>query len=448
MNFKPYGYQKKAIDFIVKNPKCGLFLDMGLGKTVSTLLAIDELMFNRFEVTKVLVIAPLRVASATWPSEIEKWNQTKHFKYSVVCGERNKRIAALNAKADIYIVNRENVVWLIDNCDWDFDMLVIDELSSFKSTQAKRFRALKRVIKRCKRVVGLTGTPQPNGLIDLWPQMFLIDQGQRLGKTVTSFRNKYFRPGRSNGYVVYEYIPLASAEKEIYDKLSDICMSMKKEDYLDLPEKVFHDVEVNLEGKEKQLYKELKKEALLELEGKEIVALNAAAVSNKLQQLANGAVYDENHTAVTVHDKKLDALEELIEQANGSPILVFYSFQHDKQRIQARIPDAREIVTTSDINDWNGKKIPVAICHPASVGHGLNLQKGGHIIVWFSLTWSLELYLQANDRLHRNGQTEAVQIYHLIAKGTIDEQIMQVLKEKNTKQEALMAYLKSEVEKI
>lgn len=420
---------------------------MGLGKTISTLLAIDDLMFNRYEVSKVLVIAPLRVASATWPSEIEKWDQTNHFKYSVICGDRNKRVAALNAKADIYIVNRENVVWLIDNCNWDFDMLVIDELSSFKSTQAKRFRALKKVIGRCKRIVGLTGTPQPNGLIDLWPQLFLIDQGQRLGKTVTSFRNKYFKPGRSNGYVVYEYIPLASSEKEIYENLSDICMSMKKEDYLDLPEKVFHEVEVILDERENALYKKLKKEALLELEGKEIVALNAAAVSNKLQQLANGAVYDEEHAVIKVHDKKLDALEELIEQANGSPILVFYCFQHDKQRIQARIPEAREIVTTSDIKAWNDRKIPVAICHPASVGHGLNLQKGGHIIVWFSLTWSLELYLQANDRLHRNGQTEAVQIYHLVAKGTVDEQIMKVLNEKNTKQEALMAYLKSEVEK-
>ena len=448
MKFRPYEYQKKSEEWILDHSRCALFLDMGLGKTVCTLMAIEKLIYDCLEISKVLVIAPTRVARSTWPSEIQKWDEISHLRYSVVVGTPAERTKALETDADIYIINRENVVWLTDNHQWDFDMVVIDELSSFKNNQSKRFKALKRYIGRCTRVVGLTGTPAPNGLMDLWPQIYLLDQGKRLGKTITRYRETYFRPGRSNGYVVYDYVPLEGADNMIFDKLSDMTLSMKKEDYLSIPDRKYIDHIIELDEKVMQGYKTLEKESLLKLsEDEALVANNAAGVCNKLQQIANGAIYDVNKKVISIHEQKLDELEDLIESANGQPVIVFYTFQHDRDMIRKRL-DTHELKSDKDVEKWNHGEIPVLLAHPASIGHGLNLQYGGRIIIWFGLTWSLELYQQANDRLYRQGQDKTVLIHHIVAKNTVDERILKALKSKEKVQDILIEYMKEKVEEM
>lgn len=448
MNFKPYAYQQKGINWILEHERCGCLWDMGLGKTIVTLIAVEKLIYDYLEVSKILIIAPIRVATSTWPDEIRKWKEVSHLRYSVVVGSPSQRKKALDTDADIYIINRENVVWLIDNHKWDFDMCIIDELSSFKNNQAKRFKALRKYIGRCKRVVGLTGTPAPNGLMDLWPQMYLLDQGERLGKTIGRYREKYFKPGRSNGYIVYDYIPVNGAEEKIYESISDICISMKKEDYLDMPTRKYIDVAVELDSKIIKRYKQFEKESIIEFSQDEtLIANNAAAICNKLQQISNGSVYTENKEVLDIHNHKLDALEDLIESANGQPVIVFYAFQHDRDKIQSRF-DTYEIQSNDDVRKWNEGQIPILLAHPASIGHGLNLQYGGRIIIWYGLTWSLELYQQANDRLYRQGQDKTVLVYHIIGKGTIDERIIKALKNKENIQDALIEYMKNKIENV
>ena len=448
MYFKPYAYQEAAIKWILDRPAAGLFLSMGMGKTPVTLTAIDELIYNRLEVQKVLVIAPLRVARDTWSSEICKWDHLQHLRIAKVLGSLKERRAALEQDADIYVINRENVQWLCESITgWPFDMVVIDELSSFKNHQAKRFKALRKKLGRIRRIVGLTGTPAPNGLMDLWPQIYLLDQGQRLGRTIGAYRAKYFRPDKMNGHIVYSYRLLDGAEESIHEKLADLCMSLKKEDYLDLPGQMYESIELTPPPALLKQYKQFERDRIMEnlSEDGEIVALNAASLTGKLLQFANGAIYDTEGGVHELHDIKLEALEELIEAANGEPVLVFYAFQHDHDRIMRRI-ECRELSTSRDVDDWNAKRIPVAIAHPASVGHGLNLQEGGHIIIWYGLTWSLELYQQANERLNRPGQTHVCRIYHLILKGTHDERVLGVLEGKDTTQRALIDALKRVIE--
>ena len=452
MKFVPHNYQKYAIEKIIELPICGLFLDMGLGKTVITLTAIEDLMYNRLEVDKVLVIAPLRVAKMTWGSEIEKWDHLKHLTISKVLGTERQRLAALKKEADIYIINRENTEWLVSlyGRAWPFDMVVIDELSSFKSSKARRFRALRKVRPLVKRIVGLTGTPTPNGLIDLWPQMYLLDRGERLGKTITGYREKYFIPGQRNWQtgVVYNYNLKEGAEKAIYAKINDICVSMKAEDYLEVPELIEIPVRVQMSAKDYKKYEQLEGELLLHVsEDQEIEAMTAATLSNKLLQMANGAVYDSNQKVHKIHDEKLAALEELIEASNGRPVIVYYNFKHDLSRIQERFKEARTLETEQDIKDWNEGKIPILLLHPASAGHGLNLQAGGNTIIWFGLNWSLELYQQANARLHRQGQTSVVSCYQIITKKTIDEDVIKALNRKAIGQEALLEAIKARIKK-
>lgn len=452
MKYIPHTYQNYATEHIIQNLASGLFLDMGLGKTVSTLTAIDRLIFDELEVQKVLVIAPKRVAEDTWISEADKWDHLKHLRISVALGDESKRKKALKKQADIYVINRENVPWLVTyyQSSWPFDMVVIDELSSFKSSKAIRFRALKRVRPLINRVVGLTGTPAPNGLIDLWPQLYLLDQGERLEKSITKFRQKYFTPGRTNGMIVFDYKPKADTETAIYDQIGDICISMKAEDYLQLPQRIDRTVEVRLSSEVMQRYEEFEKKQILALvEGEDIAAINAAALSNKLLQFANGAVYSEDRSYHTIHDSKLDALEDIVEAANGQPVLVFYSYKHDFARISAKFKtlQPRAIESSQDIKDWNEGKVKLLLAHPASAGHGLNLQAGGNIVVWFGLNWSLELYQQANARLHRQGQQKPVIIHHLVAEGTIDEDVIKALANKADKQEALMEAIKARINK-
>ena len=449
MKFKPYPYQEAAIQWILDRPASGLFLSMGMGKTPITLTAIEELIYNRLEVERVLVIAPLRVAQDTWVKEAAKWDHLNHLRIARMTGTRRERIAALESEADVYVINRENVVWLTEYLGahyWPFDMVVIDELSSFKSPSARRFRALRRKLGSIRRIVGLTGTPAPNGLIDLWSQVYLLDRGERLGRTLTSYRNTYFRPDRMNGHLVYSYRLLGGAEEAIHNKLSDLCMSLRKEDYLDLPGQIYENVELTPPPALLKKYRAFERERIMECldsEG-EVVALSAAALTNKLLQFANGAIYDAEGAAHELHSLKLDALEELIEAANGEPVLVFYAFRHDRDRIMARIA-CRELKASADIDAWNRREIPVAIAHPASVGHGLNLQEGGHIIIWYGLTWSLELYQQANERLNRPGQTSVCRIYHILLKGTADEMVLEALKNKDTSQSALIEALKKRI---
>lgn len=448
MNFTPYQYQRTAIQWIIDRPAAGLFLGMGMGKSVVTLTAIDQLIYDRIEVQRVLVIAPLRVAQDTWAREVAKWDHLHHLRVARVLGPLKARLEALEQDADIYVINRENVVWLCEFLGrrWPFDMVVIDELSSFKSHQAKRFKALRRVLGRVRRIVGLTGTPAPNGLIDLWPQVYLLDRGERLGETVGKFRSRYFTPDRMNGHIVYSYKLLPGADDAIHNKLADLCMSLKKEDYLDLPGQIYETVELTPPPALLKRYKQFERDRIMETldEDGEVVALNAAALTGKLLQFANGAIYDDQGSVHALHDVKLDALEELIEAANGEPVLVFYAFKHDRDRIMQRLP-CRELSAPDDIDAWNRKEIPVAIAHPASVGHGLNLQEGGHIIIWFGLTWSLELYQQANERLNRPGQTDVCRIYHLILKGTHDERVLAALDQKDTSQRALIDALRQAV---
>ena len=449
MKFKPYPYQEAAIQWILDRPASGLFLSMGMGKTPVTLTAIDELIYNRLEVRRVLVIAPLRVAQDTWVKEAAKWDHLNHLRVARMTGTRRERIAALESEADVYVINRENVVWLTEYLGahyWPFDMVVIDELSSFKSPSARRFRALRRKLGSIRRIVGLTGTPAPNGLIDLWSQVYLLDRGERLGRTLTSYRNTYFRPDRMNGHLVYSYRLLEGAEEAIHNKLSDLCMSLRKEDYLSLPGQIYENVELTPPPALLKKYRAFERERIMECVGGdgEIVALSAAALTNKLLQFANGAIYDAEGAVHELHGLKLDALEELIEAANGEPVLVFYAFRHDRDRIMARFA-CRELKSGADIDAWNRREIPVAIAHPASVGHGLNLQEGGHIIIWYGLTWSLELYQQTNERLNRPGQTSVCRIYHILLKGTADEMVLEALKNKNTSQSALIEALKKRI---
>lgn len=452
MKYIPHDYQKYATEKIIELPACGLLLEMGLGKTVSTLTAINELIYDRFEVSKTLVIAPKRVADDTWTSEAEKWDHLRHLTFSKVLGTAAQREAALQADADIYLVNRENVAWLVERLrkSWPFDMVVVDELSSFKSNQAKRFKALRAIRPLVKRFVGLTGTPASNGLMDLWPEVYLLDQGERLGKTITGYRDRYFYPGKRNGFTVFTWEPKEGAEEAIHEKISDICISMKAEDYLQLPEQVVNDIKIRLSPAEMQKYRELERENLVELDGEEITALAAAAVWGKLLQLANGAAYTTDGKAAVLHDKKLDALEEILDASGGHPVLVFYNFRHDYDRLVDRFQkwQPRTIRTSEDIHDWNAGKIQLLLAQPASMGHGLNIQAGGHIIVWFGLNPSLELYQQANARLHRQGQTEAVIVHRLITEGTVDEDVVKKLETKDARQENLMEAVKARIRRI
>lgn len=445
MKFMPHDYQKYAIEYIKSHPITALFLDMGLGKTVTTLTAIRDLMYDAFEVKRVLVVAPLRVARDTWPDELRKWNHLKELTCSVVVGTVAERRRALQQDADIYIVNRENLAWLYENSRLDFDMVVLDELSSFKNHQSKRFRAMKAMRPKVKRIVGLTGTPTGNGLMDLWAEFRILDMGERLGRYISQYRNLYFKPDKRNGMVVYSYKPLPGAEEAIYHQISDITMSMKATDYLEMPELVSVAKEVRLSETEKKLYDELKKSLVLELPGGEVTSANAASLTLKLSQMANGAIYTDDKNVVNIHDRKLEALEDLVESANGKSVLVAYWFKHDKDRIRERM-EARELKEPQDFADWNAGKIPVALIHPASAGHGLNLQKGGSILIWFGLTWSLELYQQTNARLWRQGQADkTVIIQHIVAKDTIDERILNVLKHKDGTQAALIDAVKADL---
>lgn len=452
MHYEPHDYQKYATEKIIELPACALFMEMGLGKTVSTLTAIDELIYDRFEIEKVLVIAPYRVADDTWTTETEKWDHLQHLRVSKVLGSAAQRIAALQAEADIYVINRENVTWLVETLGkgWPFDMIVVDELSSFKSNSAKRFKSLRTVRPLAKRFVGLTGTPAPNGLLDLWPQVYLIDRGERLGKTYTGYKDRYFYPAKRNGFVVYSWTLKEGTKEAIEQKLSDICISMKAEDYLKLPDKIINDVYVSLDHQEMQKYHELEKEKLMELEGKEITALSAAAVWGKLLQLANGAAYGNDGSVIPFHYRKLDALEGIINESSGHPILVFYNFRHDYERLMERFRTyrPRTLKCQKDIRDWNAGTIPLLLAQPASMGHGLNIQAGGHIIVWFGLNPSLELYQQANARLYRQGQTEAVIIHRLITKGTVDEDVVKKLLVKDGTQDDLMESLRARIRRI
>ena len=448
MQYKPHRYQEFAKEHIIRHAVAALFLDMGLGKTVITLTAIKELMYERFEVNKVLVIAPLRVARDTWPAEIRKWNHLADLTYAVAVGTQVERLAALRSKADIHIINRENVTWLVEESGlpFDYDMIVIDELSSFKSYRAKRFKSLLSVRRTVKRIVGLTGTPSSNGLMDLWAQFRLLDLGERLGRYISRYRERYFLPDKRNAQVVFTYKLKPGAEEQIYNAISDITISMKAEDYLDLPPCIHNVVKVALSEREREVYERFRKEMVISLGGEEIDAMNAAALSNKLLQMANGAVYDDRHTGHQIHERKLDALEDLMEAANGRPVMVCYWFRHDLERIRGRFPTVRELKTAQDIEDWNAGKIPVALVHPASAGHGLNLQYGGCTLVWFGLTWSLELYQQTNKRLHRQGQRDTVVIHHIVADGTIDELVLAALHRKDKTQAALIAAVKAVLE--
>lgn len=454
MKFVPHNYQRIAIDKIYNLPRCGLFLDMGLGKTVITLTAIEDLMYNSFEIEKVLVIAPLRVAEDTWSRECEKWEHLKHLKISKILGTPKQRRAALFlTEADIYIINRENVVWLTNELSgigngWDFDMVVIDELSSFKSPKAQRFRALKKYITRSKRVIGLTGTPAPNGLIDLWSQLYLIDGGERLGKTVTGYRERYFVPNQRNQTTIFNYKPKPETERAIMNKISDICISMKAEDWLTMPERIDDVVCVRLNEKEQAQYNKFEHDSYMAFKEGEVTAVTSASLINKLLQYSNGAMYMQNGEYAVTNDKKLEALEEIIDTANGKPILCFYSYRHDLERIQKKFRFARKLNNSEDIEQWNNGNIPLLLVHPAGAGHGLNLQSGGNIIVWYGLTWSLELYQQANARLYRQGQKETVIIHHLITENTCDERVLNSLQGKADVQNDLLEALKAKYDGV
>jgi SNF2 family DNA or RNA helicase len=454
MKYAPYDYQAYVTEQIIKNPYSGAFLEMGMGKTVSTLSAVSQLMHDRFEVNKVLVIAPLRVAEDTWSREVDKWDHLNYLKISKVLGPEKKRIEALQDQADIYVINRENVVWLVEYYKkrWPFDMVVIDELSSFKSSKANRFRALRKVRPLIKRLVGLTGTPAPNTYIDLWPQLYLLDQGERLGKTLTEFRNNFFIPDKRNQAIIYSWKLKDGAKKQIDEKIKDICFSMRTEDYLQLPKRVNRTFTVNISDKAMKHYRELEEELVLELDNEEVSASNAAVLSNKLLQMANGAIYDDEKNVVEIHQEKLKALEDIIEWADGNSVLVFYAYKHDRDRIHDYFSKkkitVRDLKTSKDIKDWNDGTVEVMLSHPASSGHGLNLQDGGHIIVWFGLTWSLELYQQANARLDRQGQINNVIVHHLVVPGTIDEDVMLAMERKDANQSALMEAVKARIEKI
>ena len=447
-SFTPYPHQAAGIDWITSRPACALLWGMGTGKTVTTLTAIDQLLYDCLEDGPVLVIAPKRVAENTWSKETEKWEHLQHLRVSKIMGTERQRMTALATPADLYVINRENVVWLVDTLQkrWPFPIVVIDELSSFKSAQAKRWKALRRVRGRIRRLIGLTGTPRPNGLEDLWPEIYLLDQGDRLGRTLSAFRARYLVPEKMNGHIVYSYREREGASEEVYDRLGDICMSIRKEDVLSLPGQIYEDIELEAPPALLKQYKQFERDKVLEnldADG-EIVAGSAAALTNKLLQFANGAIYDMEGKAHEIHTIKLDALEELLEEAGGDPVLVLYAYEHDRDRIRQRIK-CRALDKPEDIDAWNRGEIPVALAHPASIGHGLNLQEGGHITVWYGLTWSLELYQQANERLNRPGQKHICRVYHLILKGTHDSRVLQSLKNKDEGQAAAIEALRLEV---
>ena len=446
MKYEPHNYQQFATDFILEHPISCLMLDMGLGKTVITLTALWQLALDSFDVSRILVIAPKRVAEDTWPKELSKWEHLSGLDATLVMGTQAEREAALRQQTFLYIINRENVSWLVANHPWNFDMVVIDELSSFKSNQAQRFKAMKKVRPLVSRIVGLTGTPAPNSLLDLWPEMYLMDMGHRLGRFIGGFRERFFTPDKRNREIIYSYKPREGAEEAIYGLISDICISMKAVDYLDMPELIMNRVEVSMDSRERKIYEDFQRDMVVSLQGEELDAVNAAALSGKLLQMANGAVYGENRKVLHIHDRKLDALEDLMEAANGKPLLVAYWYEHDLQRIKARFKNARCIDTTQDIDDWNAGKIPLALIHPASAGHGLNLQEGGCTIVWFGLTWSLELYQQLNARLWRQGQKHTVVIHHIVTKDTHDEDVLRALDNKDTRQSALIDAVRARLE--
>lgn len=445
-------YQRACVAHIIENKYCGVFLEMGLGKTVSALTAINQLMNDYCEISSVLIVAPKRVAESVWQEEAEKWEHLKHLKFSKIIGSEAKRIEAIKTKANIYLISRDNIAWLCalyGGGKLPFDMVVIDELSSFKSYKSLRFKALRGARPYLKRLVGLTGTPAPNSLIDLWPQIYLMDMGTRLEKTISNYRARYFKPGKTNGHVVYNYILCNNSEQLIHEKIKDVCISMKVEDYLKMPERIDNFIELRMPEDIKKKYHDFEKEKVLELaNATEINAMNAGALSNKLLQFANGAVYDENKAVHEIHDIKLEALKEIIEDANGKSVLVAWTYQFDRDRILEYLKayKPKELKTPQDIRDWNAGKIQVMLAHPASAGHGLNLQAGGNIIVWFGQTWSLELYQQFNARLYRQGQANSVIINHLILKNTHDEDVIASLKNKNRKQNDLMNSIKAKID--
>lgn len=453
MRFVPHPYQEFCARAILDKPAVGLFLDMGLGKTAITLTAINELRYGRFAIKKCLVIAPKKVAEATWQREAAKWDNLRHLRFATVLGSAKNRIKELYRPADIYVINRENVDWLVDyyKNDWPFDMVVVDESSSFKSHRAKRFKSLASIRSHIQRIVELTGTPSPNGLMDLWSQIYLLDRGERLGKYYTHFRDRYFDPGRRGRDVIYQYDPKDGAADAVLSKISDICISMKASDYLQLPDCIVHDIPVELDAKAKKAYNELEKKMVLSLPDGDIDVASAAALSNKLQQLANGALYDDDHQVHLVHDCKIEAFMELIEQLHGQHALVFYNFKHDKDRLLEALAKSklrvREFTGAKEEVDWNAGKIDVLLAHPASTAYGLNLQDGGHHIIWFGLNWSLELYQQANKRLHRQGQKEPVIIHQLICTGTRDEDLVEALGDKDASQEKVLESLKARIKK-
>ncbi len=454
MKFKPHDYQSYCIDYIKGHPVAALFVDMGVGKTAITLTAIRDLILDELAVSKVLVIAPLRVARDTWPAEVEKWDHLSDLDVSIIVGDLKIRTVAVNHRSLVYVINRENVKWLVEYYEsnglrWDFDCVVIDELSSFKNHQSQRFKYLRKIRPFVKRWIGLTGTPTSNGLMDLWAEIGILDGGERLGRFIGRFRDSYFKPGSMNPStgIVYSYIPRPGAEQQIYDRISDITISMKALDYLDMPECVYVNHEVEMSGPERKLYDQLKTDLIIPLEDGDIDAANAGSLSNKLLQMSNGAVYDENGETRIIHKRKLEMLEDLIEAANGQPVLIAYWFKHDHTRIMEHLKavgyEPRDIKESKDIQDWNAGKITVALIHPASAGHGLNIQAGGHIMIWFGLTWSLELYQQANARLWRQGQKDTVTIHHIITKDTVDEDVLAALASKDVTQEKLIAAVRA-----
>lgn len=464
MKFIPHNYQRYCITRIIQDEFLALFLDMGLGKTVITLTAVCDLIFNRFLVGRCLVIAPKKVAEDTWVREQAKWDHLSLLKIQPVLGAKDKRIKALNSPGNVYVINRENVSWLVDyyRNDWPFDMVVIDESSSFKSHQAKRFKSLKNIRRHIRRLVELTGTPSPNGLTDLWAQIYLLDGGKRLGRTLTEYRNNYFFPSARNATTIFSYEPRPGADEEIQELIRDICISLSAKDYLELPERIDNIRYVQLDAKARKAYEEMERERILELPEGVLDAGSAAVLSGKLLQLANGAVYHttefmqddrvtERKEVVEIHDNKLEGFLELLEELNGRNALVFYNFQHDLARIKRLLGKSklvvRELKTPADIADWNAGKINILLAHPASVAYGLNLQEGGNDVVWFGLNWNLELYQQANARLHRQGQKHTVYIHHLLAAGTVDEDVMAALQRKGDCQAALLEALKARVDK-
>lgn len=445
MKYNPHNYQRFAAEFILEHPVCCLMLDMGLGKTVVTLSALWDLALDYFDIGKVLVIAPKRVATDTWPRELSKWEHLTGLTVSLVVGNRQQREKALDRPASLYIINRENVCWLVENHRWDFDTVVIDELSGFKSNRTERFKAMKKVRPLVHRVIGLTGTPAPNSLLDLWPEMYLLDMGQRLGRFVTGYRERFFTPDKRNREIIYSYKPREGAEDAIYSLISDICISMKAVDYLDMPERIDNRIEVEMSAKEKKIYDDFCRDMVVQIGDEELDAVNAGVLSGKLLQMANGAVYGDDRRVLPLHSRKLDALEDLVEAANGKPLLVAYWYKHDLARIREHFPEARCIDTSKDISDWNAGKVPLALIHPASAGHGLNLQEGGCTIVWYGLTWSLELYQQLNARLWRQGQKHTVVIHHIITRGTHDEDVMKALENKDMRQSNLIAAVRARI---